>query len=41
MVIGQRLAQDVGNYPNKGKRIYRNNGVWDLVDLENIVDPRN
>lgn len=40
MVIGQRLNQDVGDYPNKGKRIYRNNGVWDLVDLNKIIDPR-
>ena len=40
LVMGQRLNQDVGDYPNKGKRIYRNNGVWDLVDLKNIVDPR-
>jgi uncharacterized cupin superfamily protein len=40
LVVGQRLDQDVGDYPNKGKRIYRNNGVWDLVDLKNIVDPR-
>lgn len=40
LVVGQRLEQDVGDYPNKGKRIYRNSGAWDLVDLENIIDPR-
>ena len=40
MVIGQRLPQDVGIYPNKGKKIYRNNGVWELVDIEHIIDPR-
>ena len=40
MVTGQRLDQDVGDYPNKGKRIYRNNGIWDLVDLNKIIDPR-
>lgn len=40
LVIGQRLEQDVGIYPNKGKKIYRNNGVWELVDLKHIVDPR-
>lgn len=41
LVIGQRLEQDVGDYPNKGKRIYRNSDVWDLVDLNSVVDPRN
>ncbi len=40
IVVGQRLEQDVADYPNKGKRIYRNSGVWDVVDLENVVDPR-
>ena len=40
LVVGQRLEQDVGDYPNKGKRIYRNSGVWDVVDLENVTDPR-
>lgn len=38
--MGQRLKQDVADYPNKNKRLYRNNGKWDLVDMENIVDPR-
>jgi uncharacterized cupin superfamily protein len=40
LVVGQRLAQDVGVYPNKCKKIYRNNGVWEVVDLEHIHDPR-
>lgn len=40
LVIGQRLEQDVGIYPNKGKKIFRNNGVWDVVDLDQIYDPR-
>lgn len=40
LVIGQRLKQDVGIYTNKGKKIYSNNGVWDLVDSEHINDPR-
>jgi len=40
LVVGQRLEQDVGDYPNKAKRIYRNSGVWDLVDLDNVTDPR-
>ena len=37
LVAGQRLAHDVGDYPRKGKRIYRNEGQpWDLVDLDQI-----
>jgi len=36
LVVGQRLAQDVSDYPNKSKRLYRNSGRWDLVDLDAI-----
>lgn len=36
LVVGQRLAQDVGDYPDAGKRLYRNSGRWDLVDLDDI-----
>jgi len=36
LVIGQRLAQDVGDYPNLKKRLYRNNGEWNLVDHADI-----
>lgn len=36
LVIGQRLAQDVTDYPRKGKRLYRNSGRWDLVDHDDI-----
>jgi uncharacterized cupin superfamily protein len=32
LVIGQRLAQDVVDYPKKGKRLYRNSGQRDMVD---------
>jgi uncharacterized cupin superfamily protein len=32
LVIGQRLAQDVVDYPRVGKRLYRNSGQRDLVD---------
>ena len=40
LVVGERLAHDVGDYPNKGKRIYRNAGMpWNLVDLVNIENP--
>ena len=40
LVIGQRLEQDVADYPNKGKRLYRNSGHWDLVDIEDIQNPK-
>lgn len=40
LVMGQRLEQDVSDYPTQGKRLYRNSGEWNLVDLENISNPR-
>jgi uncharacterized cupin superfamily protein len=36
LVIGQRLAQDVVDYPRAGKRMYRNSGQRDMVDCSNI-----
>ena len=40
IVVGQRLAHDVGDYPNQKKRIYRNAGMpWDVVDLPNVTHP--
>ena len=36
LVIGQRLAQDVVDYPRKGKRMYRNSGQRDMVEFANI-----
>ena len=40
IVVGQRLAHDVADYPNCKKRIYRNEGLaWDLVDHEFIANP--
>ncbi len=36
LVIGQRLPQDVVDYPRKKKRLYRNHGERDYVDYENI-----
>ena len=36
LVIGQRLAQDVVDYPRKGKRLYRNSGQRDVVDTKEI-----
>jgi uncharacterized cupin superfamily protein len=36
LVIGQRLAQDVVDYPRKGKRLYRNSGQRDVVDIAQV-----
>ena len=36
LVVGQRLAQDVTDYPNRKKRLYRNNGEWDVAEHSNI-----
>lgn len=40
LVVGERLAHDVGDYPNHGKRIFRNSGMpWNLVDIDKIDEP--
>ena len=36
LVIGQRLTQDVVDYPRKGKRLFRNGGERNFVDHSNI-----
>ncbi|MBC7145173.1 MAG: cupin domain-containing protein [Thioclava marina] len=39
IVVGQRLPHDVGDYPDKGKRIYRNAGMaWQLVDISAVEE---
>lgn len=39
VVVGERLAHDVGDYPRQGKRNYRNANVpWNLVDLDNVEE---
>jgi uncharacterized cupin superfamily protein len=38
LVIGQRLAQDVVDYPRKGKRLYRNSGQRDMVDATQVQE---
>ncbi|RYH07458.1 cupin domain-containing protein [Tropicimonas sp. IMCC6043] len=39
IVVGERLAHDVGDYPRQGKRIFRNAGMaWNLVDLDAIEE---
>lgn len=40
IVVGQRLAHDVGDYTRLNKRIYRNENLpWNLVGIENIEKP--
>jgi len=36
LVIGQRLTQDITDYPRKGKRLYRHSGERSLVDFGSI-----
>ena len=40
LVIGQRLPQDITDYPRLGKRLYRHSGEWDLVDLAQVEHPQ-
>lgn len=41
IVVGERLSHDVGDYPDKGKRIYRQAGMpWNLVDIDAITEPK-
>jgi len=40
LVAGERLPHDVGDYPNKKKRIFRNQGLaWNVVNHENLEEP--
>lgn len=40
LVVGQRLPHDVGDYPRKGQRIYRNAGLpYELVPHDAIAHP--
>ncbi|MGI9480373.1 MAG: cupin domain-containing protein [Hyphomicrobiaceae bacterium] len=40
IVVGERLAHDVGDYPRQKKRIYRQAGLQpNLVDHANIAEP--
>lgn len=41
IVVGERLPHDVGDYPRKGKRIFRNTGLpWNLVDHDDLEEPQ-
>ena len=40
IVVGQRLAHEVADYPNKQLRLYNNAGKpWDLVNIADISHP--
>ncbi|MGB0751005.1 MAG: cupin domain-containing protein [Gammaproteobacteria bacterium] len=40
IVVGQRLAHDVVDYPDLGKRLFRNQGQpWSMVDVDRIEHP--
>ena len=40
IVVGERLAQDVGDYPHLNKRLYRHKGLKaNLVDMADITEP--
>ncbi len=39
IVVGQRLQHDITDYPDLDKRLYRNGGKSDLVDLANVTSP--
>jgi uncharacterized cupin superfamily protein len=41
IVVGQRLPHDVGEYPDKNKRLFRNEGLpWEMMDLDGIENPQ-
>ena len=39
IVVGQRLPQDVGDYPRQGKRLFRYGQLNNLVNIEDISNP--
>lgn len=42
IVVGERLDHDVGDYPHRKMRIYRNAGLpWSVVDHDAITEPKN
>ncbi len=40
LVFGQRLTQDVADYPRQRKRIFRHAAGWDLVAMDDIESIR-
>ncbi|QFU07252.1 Cupin domain protein [Rhodobacteraceae bacterium THAF1] len=40
LVIGERAAHDVGDYPRLGKRIFRSAGLpWTVADMDDLTFP--
>ena len=39
LVMGQRLNQDITDYPRKGKRLFRHSGTRSMVDISAIMPP--
>ena len=39
IVVGQRLAHDVSDYPRLGKRLYRYGDSKDLVEISDLANP--
>ncbi|WP_420585461.1 cupin domain-containing protein [Ruegeria sp.] len=41
IVVGNRSAHDVCDYPQLGKRMFRNEGMpWDIADLDALENPK-
>lgn len=40
LVMGQRLPQDIADYPRLKKRLYRHSGEWDVVDFADLEHPK-
>ena len=38
LVMGQRLTQDISDYPRHGKRLFRHSGKWSLADVSNLQE---
>ncbi|SHH77713.1 cupin domain-containing protein [Marivita hallyeonensis] len=39
LVVGERLAHDVGDYPRQGKRIFRNDGLpWTVAEHSDLQE---
>ena len=39
IVVGQRLAHDIADYPRLGKRLYRYGDSKDLVEISDLANP--
>jgi uncharacterized cupin superfamily protein len=39
LVVGQRLEQDISDYPRHAKRLYRHSGEWDVANHDRLDHP--